>query len=52
MNHPLEAKVTINIKAPIDKVWEGVTSPELVKKYFFGTNVQSDWKVGSPMDLS
>jgi uncharacterized protein YndB with AHSA1/START domain len=40
---------TISIHAPISKVWEALTTPELIKKYFFGTNAVSDWKAGSPI---
>src|SRR5690606_5539757 len=35
------------IKAPIDKVWEALTNPKIVKQYFFGTNQETDWNVGS-----
>jgi uncharacterized protein YndB with AHSA1/START domain len=37
------------INAPAAKVWEALTNPAIVKQYFFGTNVKSDWKVGSPV---
>jgi uncharacterized protein YndB with AHSA1/START domain len=37
------------IKAPIEKVWEALTTPELVKEYFFGSNLITSWKVGSPI---
>lgn len=37
------------IKAPIDKVWDALTNPAIVKQYFFGSNQQTDWKVGSPI---
>ncbi|MCX2743337.1 SRPBCC family protein [Mangrovivirga sp. M17] len=37
------------IKAPIEKVWDALTNPEIVKKYFFGTELVTDWKVGSPI---
>jgi uncharacterized protein YndB with AHSA1/START domain len=43
---------TININAPAAKVWNGLTDPELVKQYFFGTNLKSDWKEGSPITFS
>ena len=39
----------INIKAPVSKVWDALTNPELIKEWLFGTNVISDWKVGSPI---
>lgn len=43
---------TIRIRAPRDKVWEALTNPELTRKYFFGTRVHSDWKVGSPISFT
>ncbi len=30
-------------------VWDGLTNPELVKQFMHGTNVSTDWKVGSPI---
>ncbi|RYU91552.1 SRPBCC domain-containing protein [Mucilaginibacter terrigena] len=45
----LSLKTTIDMKAPAAEVWKGLTDPEIVKQYFFGTNVQSDWKTGSPI---
>lgn len=44
------ARVSIQINASPDKVWEALTTPELIKKYFFGTNAVSDWKVGSKLE--
>ena len=43
---------TININAPKDEVWKGLTDPQIVKQYFFGTDVKSDWKAGSPITFS
>ena len=43
------AKVTATIDAPAAKVWEALTTPELIKQYFFGTEVTTDWKMGSPI---
>jgi uncharacterized protein YndB with AHSA1/START domain len=40
---------SITINAPAEKVWEAITNPDLVEKYFFGTRVDSDWQVGSPI---
>lgn len=37
------------IKASKEKVWEALTNPEMVRQYFFGSNQESDWKVGSPI---
>jgi uncharacterized protein YndB with AHSA1/START domain len=43
------AKVSINIQAPASKVWEALTRPELIEQYLFGTQVVTDWQVGSPI---
>jgi uncharacterized protein YndB with AHSA1/START domain len=37
------------IAAPPAKVWEALTDPALITKYFHGTTVESDWEVGSPI---
>jgi uncharacterized protein YndB with AHSA1/START domain len=41
------AKASINIQVPAPKVWEALTRPELIKQYLFGTQVSTDWQVGS-----
>lgn len=46
-NHISTYKTTI--KAPVEKVWEALTTREIVKKYFFDSNQETDWKVGSPI---
>ncbi len=40
-----EKQVTIN--TPAVAVWEALTDPAKVKQYMFGTDMQTDWKVGS-----
>lgn len=37
------------IRAPRSAVWDALTKPELVKAYFFGTDLVTDWKVGSSL---
>jgi uncharacterized protein YndB with AHSA1/START domain len=49
MEKDLKAKVTVQVNAPTNKVWEALTTPELIKQYFFGTQAESEWKVGSPI---
>ena len=49
MNDKFTAKSKITINAPASKVWEALTRPELIKQYMFGSDVISDWKVGSPI---
>jgi uncharacterized protein YndB with AHSA1/START domain len=48
----LTLKTKITFDAPISKVWQGITDPAIVKQYFFGTNLKSDWKVGSRITFS
>ena len=43
------AKVSILISASTEKVWKALISPETVKKYMYGTNVQSSWVKGEPI---
>lgn len=45
--YTVEKSIVIN--APVATVWEAIVNPVLVKKYFFGTNVHSEWKKGSPI---
>jgi len=39
----------VEIIAPASVVWEALTTPGLIKKYFFDSTAISDWKVGSPI---
>ncbi|MCF2443960.1 SRPBCC domain-containing protein [Dyadobacter sp. CY345] len=36
----------VSINAPIAKVWQALTQPELVKKWQFGSDLITDWTVG------
>ncbi|MCX8143637.1 MAG: SRPBCC domain-containing protein [Bacteroidia bacterium] len=38
---------TISINASTSKVWNTLTTPDLIKEWLFGTKVISDWKVGT-----
>ncbi len=40
---------SILINAPASKVWDALTNPEQTKKYMFGCETVSDWKIGSPL---
>ena len=43
----LIAKVAVKINTDTSAVWKAITTPETIKKYLFGTETISDWKVGS-----
>ena len=45
----LTATSSIAIRAPIQEVWNALTTPDLIKKWFFGVDTETDWKVGSPL---
>jgi len=45
----LTASATMAINASPSEIWKAITTPELVKKYFFGTDTVTDWKPGSPI---
>lgn len=49
MSKELIIKNTININAPVEKVWDALINPEQTKKYMFGCETVSDWKPGSPL---
>jgi uncharacterized protein YndB with AHSA1/START domain len=37
------------IKTTPEKLWDALTNPAFTKQYWFGMEVTSDWKAGSPM---
>ncbi len=49
MTQELTLNKSITINAPVSKVWDALTNPDLIKKYFFGTECITDWKKGSPI---
>jgi len=49
MKNDFIAKASTTISAPISEVWDALVNPKVIKQYMFGTNVASDWKVGSPI---
>lgn len=49
MDKQLKLSETIHIEAPAAKVWAAITDKVKIREYFFGTDVTSDWKVGSPV---
>lgn len=45
----LVATAEIDIVAAPSQVWAALTDPAQIKKYFFGTEVVTDWQVGGPI---
>jgi len=44
---PYNIRKEILIDAPINKVWDALTRPEIIAQYMFGTEAISDWSPGS-----
>lgn len=43
------ARVEAVINAPPKKVWDALTDKEKLRSFFFGSEIDSTWKVGSPI---
>jgi len=41
------ARAMTRINTPIEKVWDALINPDMIKQYMFGADVLSDWKEGS-----
>ena len=39
----------IYIRTTPEKLWEAITRPEMTRQFFYANDVESDWKVGSPV---
>ena len=48
MSKPLIVNSSIKIHASIPKIWDVLVNSEQTKKYMFGCEILSDFKVGSP----
>ncbi|HEX5169017.1 MAG TPA: SRPBCC domain-containing protein [Cyclobacteriaceae bacterium] len=49
MKTELVIRNSIKIKASPAKVWNALVNPEETRKYMFGCEAVSDWKLGSPL---
>ncbi len=49
MDKSLIAQHSISIKTPAKNIWQVLTLPEYIKAFLYGTEVSTDWKVGSPI---
>jgi len=38
---------TINIKAPVQKVWDALIMPDLVKQWQYGCDLVTNWAIGT-----
>lgn len=49
VSEKFQGQITVAIKAVPSAVWKALTDPEMIQQYLFGTQVTTDWKVGSPI---
>lgn len=49
MQKQLLVTKTIHLNAKPTAVWDALTDPAKIKQYFFGVEVVSDWKAGTPI---
>jgi uncharacterized protein YndB with AHSA1/START domain len=49
MTESFIAEKQITIHAPRESVWQALVDPQKVKQYMHGTNMETDWSVGSPI---
>jgi len=45
----LRSQQTVVIHAPIEEVWDALTRPELIRRWFFGVNTRTTWMEGTPI---
>lgn len=49
MRSNITGTASISIEAPVEKVWQALTTPSIIKQYFFGTDTISNFKAGNPI---
>jgi uncharacterized protein YndB with AHSA1/START domain len=45
----LSTSLSTTIRAPVQDVWRALTTPEVIKQWFFGVDTETDWTPGSPI---
>jgi uncharacterized protein YndB with AHSA1/START domain len=49
MPNDISTRASVTIEAPADEVWKALTTPALIKRWFFGVDTETDWVVGGPI---
>lgn len=52
MKSDIIARAHVAIHATVTKVWEALTNPATIKKYFFNTNASTTWEPGTPITFT
>jgi uncharacterized protein YndB with AHSA1/START domain len=45
----LTTTTTTTIEAPVQEVWNAITDPDVIERWFFGVKTETDWQPGSPI---
>jgi uncharacterized protein YndB with AHSA1/START domain len=45
------SQVRTTVKAPPSAVWKALTTTSTLKQFFFGSDISTDWRVGSPISF-
>ena len=48
----ITAQAATTIDAPVEDVWNSVTDPDRISKYFMGADQATDWQVGHPITFT
>ena len=49
MKNSFTGSTAIVINTSVEKLWDALTNPDMIRQYLFGTNTRSEWKAGSPI---
>ncbi len=49
MSANFSLEISVTMASPLSKVWDALTNPDVIREYFFGTEAESTWQVGSPV---
>lgn len=52
VNETTTVTVIMDFMTSPEELWQWLTKPELVRKYFFGTSLESNWEIGKPITFS
>jgi uncharacterized protein YndB with AHSA1/START domain len=45
----LDLSTSTTIDAPAQEVWKAITTPAVIKQWFFGVDTETDWTPGGPI---
>lgn len=41
----------VYIRTTPERLWQALTDPEMTRRYYFNSRIESDWKAGSPFEM-